>query len=178
MKKLLLSLFFAITLLHVVIAEEGHDPAIPVVFTYQTGLNAGFSKEYVESITWKTSEFSTSSPVEFKYDSATGNIETGPFHFYLQIYSAEKIRVSLSSGQNKLTGTNGETLTYLNHGFDISTSRTLYDESNSETAKKVNTSYPRVFDQYLSLYIDPDMLLNLNSTEFRGTLSFTVETVS
>lgn len=164
-----------------------NDFSIPVTFTYRSGLNAGFSRN-VPGTAWYESELGMDgNEIRFKYDSMTGNIETGTFNFYVQIYTTNKVKVSVAADQIcTLTGdadsvdNNKESLKYSvisessfgTGGF--AQGKVLYDEST----ESVDLVRPRVFSYPLNLVIDPAQLINLKSTRFEGVLSFKVEVLS
>ena len=165
-----------------------NDFAIPVTFTYRSGLNAGFSRS-VPGTAWYESDLGTDgNEIRFKYDSMTGNIETGTFNFYVQIYTTNKVKVSVAADQIcTLTGdadsvdNNRESLEYSvisessfgTGGF--TQGKVLYDESTESVDLLAR---PRVFSYPLNLVIDPAQLINLKSTSFKGELSFKVEVLS
>lgn len=164
-----------------------NDFAIPVTFTYRSGINAGFSISVPGTAWYESNLGMDGNEIRFKYDSMTGNIETGTFNFYVQIYTTNKVKVSVAADQIcTLTGdadsvdNNKESLKYSvisessfgTGGF--AQGKVLYDEST----ESVDLVRPRVFSYPLNLVIDPAQLINLKSTRFEGVLSFKVEVLS
>lgn len=160
-----------------------NDFAIPVTFTYRSGLNAGFSRS-VPGTAWYESDLGTDgNEIRFKYDSMTGNIETGTFNFYVQIYTTSKVKVSVDASamqsQTVLKGEYGsEEIEYSVIGSSLFSDvngavsgSVLLDESKGN----VDPTRPRVFSYPINLSIQPDQLINLKSESFKGTIAFKVE---
>lgn len=163
-----------------------NDFSIPVTFTYRSGLNAGFSRS-VPGTAWYESDLGTDgNEIRFKYDSMTGNIETGTFNFYVQIYTTSKVKVSVDAsamqGQTVLKGEYGsEEIEYSVIGSSLFSNvngnvsgSVLLDESKGD----VDPTRPRVFSYPINLSIQPDQLINLKSESFEGTIAFKVEVLS
>lgn len=198
MKRFMMSILMLFTLAATYATDSGlvDDFAIPVTFTYRSGINLGFSRGQV-GIQWFDSNLGEEgNEIKFLYNSGTGQIETGFFYFYAQIYTTDKVKISVdvpgngNSNPAILTGNNSEyykdTLEYQSDpqlfssssdwwGTTSYTGKVLYDESNKSDADR---TLPRVYLQRLNLSVEPDDLVNKTSTQFTGTLVFNVEVQS
>lgn len=197
MKRFMMSILMLFTLVAIHATGSGlvDDFAVPVTFTYRSGINLGFSRGQV-GIQWFNSDLGEKDNViKFSYNSGTGLIETGFFYFYAQIYTTDKVKISVglpngsSSNPAILTGNNSEypkdTLEFQSDpqlftsssgwGGTSYTGNVLYDEANKSEADR---TLPRVYLQRLNLSVEPDDLVNKTSTQFTGTLVFKVEVQS
>lgn len=160
-----------------------NDFAIPVTFTYRSGLNAGFSRS-VPGTAWYKSYLGTDgNEIRFQYDSQEGNIQTGTFNFYVQIYTTSRVKVSVDAEkmnfQTVLKNEDGsEEIEYSVIGSSLFSDvngtvsgSVLLDESKGN----VDLTRPRVFSYPINLSIQPDQLINLKSESFKGTIAFKVE---
>ena len=199
MKRFMMSILMLFILVTTYAADSGlvDDFAVPVSFTYRSGINLGFSRSQV-GIQWVESNLGgeVGYEIKFSYNSGTGKIETGFFYFYAQIYTTDKVEISVglpngnSSNPAILTGNNSgyprDTLEFqsdpqlFTSSSDLSgttsyTGKVLYDESNKSYADR---TLPRVYLCRLNLSVDSDDLVNKTSTQFTGTLVFNVEVQS
>lgn len=197
MKRFMMSILMLFTLVAIHATGSGlvDDFAIPVTFTYRSGINLGFSRGQV-GIQWFDSNLGEDgNEIKFSYNSGTGQIETGFFYFYAQIYTTDKVKISVglpngsSSNPAILTGNNSgdprdtlefqsdpQLFTSSSGGGETSyTGNVLYDEANKSEADR---TLPRVYLQRLNLSVEPDDLVNKTSTQFTGTLVFNVEVQS
>lgn len=198
MKRFMMSILMLFTLVAIHATGSGlvDDFAVPVTFTYRSGINLGFSRGQV-GIQWFDSDLGKEGyEIKFSYNSGTGLIETGFFYFYAQIYTTDNVEISVglpngnSSNPAILTGNNSgyprDTLEFqsdpqlFTSSSDLSgntsyTGKVLYDESNKSNADR---TLPRVYLCRLNLSVDPDDLVNKTSTQFTGTLVFNVEVQS
>ena len=198
MKRFMMSILMLFILVTTYAADSGlvDDFAVPVSFTYRSGINLGFSRSQV-GIQWVNSSLGEDgNEIKFSYNSGTGQIETGFFYFYAQIYTTDKVEISVglpngsSSNPAILTGNNSvntsDTLEFQSDpqlftsssgwgGTTSYTGKVLYDESNKSDADR---TLPRVYLQRLNLSVEPDDLVNKTSTQFTGTLVFNVEVQS
>ncbi len=193
MKRFMMSILMLFILVTTYAADSGlvDDFAVPVSFTYRSGINLGFSRGQV-GIQWFNSDLGEKDNViKFSYNSGTGLIETGFFYFYAQIYTTDKVKISVglpngsSSNPAILTGNNSgyprDTLEFQSDpqlftsssgwGGTSYTGNVLYDEANKSEADR---TLPRVYLQRLNLSVEPDDLVNKTSTQFTGTLVFNV----
>lgn len=184
--KSIILMFFCLS--SVCAANSGlvNDFAIPVTFTYRSGINAGFSRS-VPGTAWYESNLGTDgNEIRFQYDSQEGNIQTGTFNFYVQIYTTNKVKVSVDASamqsQTVLKGEYGsEEIEYSVIGSSLFSNvngnvsgSVLLDESKGN----VDPTRPRVFSYPINLSIQPDQLINLKSESFEGTIAFKVEVLS
>ena len=178
MRKKLLLLFVMLILFSSIVASPAdvENINIPVSFTYRSGVNCGFSTTAATKA-WKESEFSDTNPIEFVYSPTDDSIQTGPFYFYVQIYTTSKVTVSVNGpflNNMQLTSNSGEKIGYscdlplLNGG----TGAVLYNENSLLDDER---AVPRVFNQLLNLEIDPEDLIGKESETFTGNLAFKVE---
>ena len=197
MKRFMMSVLMLFTLAAIHATGSGlvDDFAVPVTFTYRSGINLGFSRGQV-GIQWLNSSLGEDdNEIKFSYNSGTGQIETGFFYFYAQIYTTDKVKISVglpngnSSNPAILTGNNSgdpkDTLEFQSDpqlftsssgwGGTSYTGNVLYDEANKSDADR---TLPRVYLQRLNLSVEPDDLVNKTSTQFTGTLVFNVEVQS
>lgn len=197
MKRFMMSILMLFTLAAIHATGSGlvDDFAVPVTFTYRSGINLGFSRGQV-GIQWLNSSLGEDgNEIKFSYNSGTGQIETGFFYFYAQIYTTDKVKISVglpngnSSNPAILTGNNSgdpkDTLEFQSDpqlftsssgwGGTSYTGNVLYDEANKSDADR---TLPRVYLQRLNLSVEPDDLVNKTSTQFTGTLVFNVEVQS
>lgn len=177
MRKKLLLLFVMLILFSSIVAAPAdvENINIPVSFTYRSGVNCGFSTTAATKA-WKESEFGDTNPIEFVYSPTDDSIQTGPFYFYVQIYTTSQVTVSVdgsSLNNMQLTG-DGEKIGYscdlplLNGGAGA----VLYNEDSLPDDER---AVPRVFNQLLNLEIDPEELIGKDSETFTGNMAFKVE---
>lgn len=183
MRKKLLLLFAMLILFSSIVAvpADVENANIPVSFTYRSGVNCGFSLTSATKA-WKESDFDNSNSIEFVYSPTDDSIQTGPFYFYVQIYTTNKVKVSVNGDfldNMQLTGVEYEyekisyscDLTLLD---DRGTGAVVYTEDSlSEDERAV----PRVFNQLLNLEIDPEKLIGKSSKTFKGKIGFNVEVI-
>lgn len=180
MRKKLLLLFAMLILFSSIVAAPAdvENINIPVSFTYRSGVNCGFSTTAATKA-WKESEFGDTNPIEFVYSPTDDSIQTGPFYFYVQIYTTSTVTVSVngdSLDNMQLTGVDNKKISY---SCDLTllngeTGAVLYNE-NSLTKKE--RAVPRVFNQLLNLEIDPEELIGKESETFTGKIGFNVEVI-
>lgn len=178
MRKKLLLLFVMLILFSSIVAAPAdvENINIPVSFTYRSGVNCGFSTTAATKA-WKESEFGDTNPIEFVYSPTDDSIQTGPFYFYVQIYTTSRVTVSVdgsSLNNMQLTGDSGDKIDY---SCDLpllngETGAVLYNE-NSLTNDEC--AVPRVFNQLLNLEIDPEDLIGKEPDTFTGKMAFEVK---
>lgn len=193
MKRFMMSILMLFILVTTYAADSGlvDDFAVPVTFTYRSGINLGFSRSQV-GIQWFNSSLGEDgNEIKFSYNSGTGKIETGFFYFYAQIYTTNKVKITVgvpnggsTSNPAILSGDN-ETLEYqsdpqlftpsTNWWQTYYTGNVLHDE---ESKADDYLALPRVYLLRLNLSVDPDDLVGKTSAKFTGTLVFNVEVQS
>lgn len=178
--KRFLSILFLSLFLTTVFAEDLVKPVvIPVDFTYQTGVNTGFSTTQAGIELVKSVLGTEENAITFTRNG--DSITTGPFYFYVQIYTTNKVAVSVVDTDFKLSGydNNGnatsESISYTSTP-SLASGKVLYSEKNVTDANLLN--YPRVENIMLELKLDPDELLNKTATKYTGSLTFKVETTT
>lgn len=183
MRKKLLLLFAMLILFSSIVAapSDVENANIPVSFTYRSGVNCGFSTTAATKA-WKESEFGDTNPIEFVYSPTDDSIQTGPFYFYVQIYTTSKVEVSVDGAvldNMQLTGgVDNEKIRYscdLTLLDDSGTGAVVYTEDSLSGDER---AVPRVFNQLLNLEIDPEELIDKNSGTFKGTIGFDIEVTS
>lgn len=182
MSKKLLLLFAMLILFSSVVAvpADVENANIPVSFTYRSGVNCGFSLTSATKA-WKESDFDNSNSIEFVYSPTDDSIQTGPFYFYVQIYTTSKVKVSVDGSvldNMQLTGDKDEKISYscdLTLLDDSETGAVVYTEDSLSDDER---AVPRVFNQLLNLEIDPEELIDKNSGTFKGTIGFDIEVTS
>ncbi len=181
MRKKLLLLFVMLILFSSVVAvpADVENANIPVSFTYRSGVNCGFSLTSATKA-WKESEFGDANPIEFVYSPTDDSIQTGPFYFYVQIYTTNKVKVSVNGDfldNMQLTGgVDNEKISYscdLTLLNDSGTGAVVYTEDSLSDDEE--RAVPRVFNQLLNLEIDPEKLIGKKSDTFKGTIGFNIE---
>ena len=196
MKRFMMSILMLFILATAYAADSGlvDDFAVPVSFTYRSGINLGFSRSQV-GIQWFESNLGeVGNEIKFSYNSGTGKIETGFFYFYAQIYTTNKVKITVGGVPNGGSTSNPailsgdpayETLEYqsdkqlftpsTNWGQTYYTGNVLHDEASKADDY---LALPRVYLLELNLSVDPDDLVGKTSTQFTGTLVFNVEVQS
>lgn len=196
MKRFMMSILMLFILVTTYAADSGlvDDFAVPVSFTYRSGINLGFSRSQV-GIQWVESNLGgeVGNEIKFSYNSGTGKIETGFFYFYAQIYTTNKVKITVgvpnggsTSNPAILSGDQAnETLEYqsdkqlftpsTNWGHTYYTGNVLHDEASKADDY---LELPRVYLLRLNLSVDPDDLVGKTSAKFTGTLVFNVKVQS
>ena len=183
MRKKLLLLFAMLILFSSIVAAPAdvENINIPVSFTYRSGVNCGFSTTAATKA-WKESEFGDTNPIEFVYSPTDDSIQTGPFYFYVQIYTTNKVKVSVNGDfldNMQLTGVEYEDE---DDKISYSCDLTLLDDSGTgavvyteDSLSEDERAVPRVFNQLMNLEIDPEELIGKKSETFTGNMAFKVE---
>lgn len=166
MKKLL-SLFSIIVLVSSsLFATITYTQNIPVSFTYDIVANYGFATKRVSDFVKPDSSSEISdSTMMFKYDSSKNKIKTDDFYFYYQIFTPDKVVITMNLGE-LTNGTKSVGYSSLS-SYSFASGSVLQSGNSYEIYSKDKTAATAVFtpivsSSLLSFVINDDDVKNID----------------
>lgn len=166
MKKILSLLTIIVLVSSSLFATITYSQNIPVSFTYDIVANYGFTTKRVSDFLKPESDSEISnSTVMFKYDSAKNKIKTDDFYFYYQIFTPDKVVITMNLGalQNgtKSVGYSSSS------AYSFASNAVLESGKSYEIYSKEKTSSDSIFtpvvsSSLLSFVINDDDVKNID----------------